>query len=115
MRSQWTTDSESLNSWMDVTLYEIISFRASSSIIYFTIYLQLHPSDNMANDLSNTAEVFLWVGFSVMFGSFLIFYGMLRTTAPGKRLFHIYTCAIVGFASTAYLWMALGKYMRQLV
>ena len=67
----------------------------------------------MSNDLSETAEVFLWIGFAAMFGSFTIFYAMLRTTAPGKRLFHVLTCAIVGFASTAYLWMALGTYKRQ--
>jgi bacteriorhodopsin len=64
----------------------------------------------MSNDLSETAEVFLWIGFAAMFGSFTIFYAMLRTTAPGKRFFHVLTCAIVGFASTAYLWMALGTY-----
>jgi bacteriorhodopsin len=63
----------------------------------------------MANDLSSTAELFLWTGFTAMFGSFLVFYSMLRATAPGKRVFHNYTCAIVGFAATAYLWMALGK------
>jgi bacteriorhodopsin len=67
----------------------------------------------MANDLSDTAQIFLWIGFSAMFGSFAIFYRMLRATTPGKRLFHTYTCAIVGFAATAYLWMALGKYKRQ--
>jgi bacteriorhodopsin len=63
----------------------------------------------MANDLSDTAEIILWIGFSAMFGSFVVFYRMLRATTPGKRLFHTYTCAIVGFAATAYLWMALGK------
>jgi bacteriorhodopsin len=78
-----------------------------------TISLRLHPSDTMDNDLSNTAEIFLWLGFSAMFGSFVVFYAMLRTTAPGNRLFHNYTCAIVGFAATAYLWMALGKYKRE--
>jgi bacteriorhodopsin len=67
----------------------------------------------MATDLSETATLFLWIGFFAMFGSFLVFYTMLRATAPGKRLFHIYTCAIVGFAATAYLWMALGKYKHQ--
>jgi bacteriorhodopsin len=67
----------------------------------------------MANDLSNTAELFLWIGFCAMFGSFLVFYGMLRATAPGKRLFHTYTCGIVGFAATAYLFMAFGKCKRQ--
>jgi bacteriorhodopsin len=67
----------------------------------------------MADDLSNTAEIFLWLGFFAMFGSFVVFYAMLRTTAPGHRLFHNYTCGIVGFAATAYLWMALGKYKRQ--
>jgi bacteriorhodopsin len=60
-------------------------------------------------DLSNLAMLFLWIGFFCMFGSFLIFYSMLRATAPGKRLFHAYTCGIVGFAATAYLFMALGK------
>jgi bacteriorhodopsin len=69
----------------------------------------------MANDLSETDEALLWIGFAIMFSSFTIFYAMLRTTAPGKRLFHVYTCAIVGFASTAYLWMALGTYKRQRV
>jgi bacteriorhodopsin len=64
-------------------------------------------------DLSNLAELFLWIGFFCMFGSFLIFYGMLRATTPGKRLFHAYTCGIVGFAATAYLFMALGKYRHQ--
>ena len=64
----------------------------------------------MAEDLSNAAEIFLWIGFTAMFSSFVAFYAMLRTTAPGKRLFHNYTCGIVGFAATAYLWMALGKY-----
>jgi bacteriorhodopsin len=68
----------------------------------------------MADDLSNTAEIFLWLGFTAMFGSFVVFYRMLRATAPGKRLFHTYTCAIVGFASVAYLFMALGKYTQQL-
>jgi bacteriorhodopsin len=62
------------------------------------------------DDISNTAKIFLWLGFSAMFSSCVVFYAMLRTTAPGKRLFHNYTCAIVGFAATAYLWMALGKY-----
>lgn len=66
----------------------------------------------MAEDLSNLAELFLWIGFFCMFGSFLVFYGMLRSTAPGKRLFHAYTCGIVGFAATAYLFMAFGKYQR---
>jgi hypothetical protein len=79
----------------------------------FTNYLRLHPSEIMANDLSETAEAFLWIGFAIMFSSFTIFYAMLRTTAPGKRLFHVYTCSIVGFASTAYLWMALGTYKRK--
>jgi bacteriorhodopsin len=65
----------------------------------------------MANDLSNAAEIFLWIGFSAIFSSFVVFYAMLRTTAPGKRFFHNYTCAIVGFAATAYFWMALGKYI----
>jgi bacteriorhodopsin len=68
----------------------------------------------MASDLSETASLLLWIGFICMFGSFLVFYSMLRATAPGKRLFHVYTCAIVGFAATAYLWMALGKYKRKL-
>jgi bacteriorhodopsin len=75
----------------------------------------MHPSDIMSSDLSDTDKILLWIGFSAMFGSFVIFYAMLRTTAPGKRLFHVYTCAIVGFASTAYLWMALGTYKRQYV
>jgi bacteriorhodopsin len=65
----------------------------------------------MAEDLSNTAEIFLWIGFTAMFSSFVVFYAMLRTTPPGKRLFHNYTCAIVGFAATAYFWMALGMYI----
>jgi bacteriorhodopsin len=69
----------------------------------------------MANDLSHTDEILLWIGFSAMFGSFVVFYAMLRTTAPGSRLFHTYTCAIVGFAATAYLWMALGEYKLQQV
>jgi bacteriorhodopsin len=64
----------------------------------------------MANDLTPAAEMFLWIGFTAMFSSFVAFYAMLRTTAPGKRVFHNYTCGIVGFAATAYFWMALGKY-----
>jgi len=62
-----------------------------------------------AVELSGTAQTILWVVFCCMFGSFLYFYGLFRLAEPGKRLFHVYTTAIVGFASTAYFYMALGK------
>lgn len=61
-------------------------------------------------DIPGFANTVLWVGFGCMFASFLYFYGLLRSAAPGKKLFHVYTCGIVGFASTAYLFMALGKF-----
>lgn len=54
------------------------------------------------------AHLVLWVVFGCMFTSFCAFYVMYRTGTPGKRLFHVYSTAIVGFASTAYLFMALG-------
>jgi len=63
----------------------------------------------MAEELSSTDYTVLWVSFACMFFSFVVFYITLKMQPVGKRLFHAYTCGIVGFASTAYLFMALGK------
>ena len=60
-------------------------------------------------ELTETAQLALWVVFACMFGSFCYFYMLFRQMPSGKRIFHAYTAAIVGFASTAYLFMALGK------
>jgi len=62
----------------------------------------------MAEELSSTDYTVLWVSFACMFFSFVVFYITLKMQPVGKRLFHAYTCGIVGFASTAYLFMALG-------
>jgi len=32
----------------------------------------------------------------------------MKKEEAGKRIYHAYTCGIVGFASVAYLFMALG-------
>jgi len=58
---------------------------------------------------SSTDAIIQYVAFFCMIGSFITFFILLKKTPPGKRLYHAYTCGIVGFASVAYLFMAVGE------
>eukprot|EP00979_Chaetoceros_neogracilis_P002346 scaffold409_cov295-Chaetoceros_neogracile.AAC.16 len=59
--------------------------------------------------LDSIASLALWVAFACMFSSFIYFYCLFRKATPGKRIFHVMTTAIVGFAATSYFFMALGQ------
>jgi len=58
--------------------------------------------------LDSIASLALWVAFACMFSSFIYFYCLFRKATPGKRIFHVMTTAVVGFAATSYFFMALG-------
>lgn len=62
----------------------------------------------MAQEVSVLDQVLLGIVFACMFVSFCVFYSMYRKAPAGNKTFHAYTCGIVGFASTAYLFMTLG-------
>lgn len=62
----------------------------------------------MVEVFSETDSLIQYVAFFCMFASFIIFFVQLKASPSGERLYHAYTCGIVGFASTAYLFMATG-------
>ena len=62
----------------------------------------------MVESLSKQDIAIQFVAFFCMFISFIVFFIQMKKTAAGSRTYHAYTCGIVGFASVAYLFMALG-------
>jgi len=63
----------------------------------------------MVESLSKQDIAIQFVAFFCMFISFIVFFIQMKKTAAGSRTYHAYTCGIVGFASVAYLFMALGE------
>merc|ERR1712224_269019 len=61
------------------------------------------------SEFSSSDSFVQYVAFACMFASFLVFFVQMKRSPVGKRLYHAYTCGIVGFASVAYLIMALGE------
>jgi sensory rhodopsin len=58
---------------------------------------------------TSTDTTIQFVAFWCMFASFIAYFIELKKEESGKRIYHAYTCGVVGFASVAYLIMALGE------
>lgn len=80
----------------------------SSAETLHSVNYNMVDGRSMETELSAMGQIVLWVVFLCMFVSFLSFFCLMRAMDPAKRLFHVYSTTIVGFASTAYLYMALG-------